>query len=151
MARNFLCVHAPSFEPNPLAATWQMFFSFFPQQIALILSHFLITVVDISQDWSRSRFATRDNSEYKSCQVVRRRVHWAYLVMSGFRRRLMFKRSWVWILAPALNNFSNVFAVKNVLLFEMTENKQKRLGIAHLKTYLASVTRYREKVEWLAE
>ena len=50
-----------------------------------------------------------------------RREPWS----SGYGRRLMFQRLWVWILTPD-RHFSNLFVVKTVMFVWTYENKRKR-------------------------
>ena len=49
---------------------------------------------------------------------------------SGFGCQLMYERSWVRILALytgcTFGHFSHLFGVKIIIVFEKTENKQKR-------------------------
>ena len=54
---------------------------------------------------------------------------------SDYGRTLTSKRSWVQISAPDTGwNFSHKYCSKNCnVLFEKTENKQKRLGLVHIK------------------
>ena len=55
---------------------------------------------------------------------------------SGHGRRLMFKRSWVWILAPYTGwtwHFSHWFADKTLLFVWKDQKTEKEAGLAHLK------------------
>ena len=84
----------------------------------------LVLAVDQGSDVHGQGVRPWQNHVLKQMDVVRSYVNEREPRSSGYGRRLMFRRSWVWILALyTLWTFSHIFAVKIVVMFVWKDQK----------------------------